>query len=250
MKKILFLILIQVFLTEFVKSQNLSLLTGPTDVNNNSTHVYTLQSNNPSYYVEYNSVKFVSSSGITANGGQSSGSSMYVNFVNNQPQGSSGNITLEANLLRVAGNTFYMKQTININISVAPSFTYLSITGSNLVDYLKYGTHDDSFQHYGKVEYGVFKAVYEMTFTKQNNGIPNSDIIFEYSVLDNSQSFTGQKQFIIQQYGLNSPNNKIAVLGNDLLESYESIIQVRARQVSTNKVISPYYEFLVYGVNH
>jgi hypothetical protein len=172
----------------------------------------------------------------------------YVKYLNNPPQGVSGSIILEAILLKTSDNSIYQTQNISINITVDPSFSYLTITNSNITDYIEYGQHEAPYQHYGKAEFGVFKTVYELSYTKANDAIPDSDIIFEYTVLDDSQTFTG-KQFLLS-YDYDASRKKVTILSNDILDSYDSYVKVIAKRKSTNKYISQFFQFFVTGINH
>ncbi len=104
---------------------------------------------------------------------------------------------------------------------------------------------DCGFTHTTKMEKGVYNCVYTTNYTN-NTSYPTNDITFEYLVQDDSQSISGQKQFLIA----GNAGNTVTFSGNDYLDSYDSKVTVRAKSISTGAYLSTPYTFIVDGVWH
>jgi hypothetical protein len=138
----------------------------------------------------------------------------------------------------------------------------ITINSVNKVETILFGT-DCGFPHaYGTssnpngfMENGVWKFAYDISFTKNNASVVDSDIYWEWEVADMSNYPVTEKQFLVYPYGTikGTPmngNKKVFVEANDYLDEYDSKVFVRAKSRSTGSVLSSTFTLYFNGVNH
>lgn len=148
--------------------------------------------------------------------------------------------------------SWYSTVTYGINAPPIPQYA-VNITNVTKVERMLIGT-DCGFipQH---MEKDAWAFAYNINFTKNNSSISDSDIFWEWVVLDPSFYFAGERQFLVYPYGTtkSTPLNgeaKVTVEANDYLDEYDSKVIVRAKSRSTNTILSSDYTFYFAGVNH
>lgn len=138
----------------------------------------------------------------------------------------------------------------------------ITINSVNKVETILFGTdcgfphaYGTSYNPNGFMENGVWKFAYDISFTKNNASVVDSDIYWEWEVADMSNYPVTEKQFLVYPYGTvkGTPmngNKKVFVEANDYLDEYDSKVFVRAKSRSTGSVLSSTFTLYFNGVNH
>ncbi|WP_426328207.1 hypothetical protein [Pedobacter sp. R-06] len=179
---------------------------------------------------------------------------------------SSGSISLLLKFYDNVQNTTRISSTnIKYGLTLAPPpspSSYITINSINKVETILFGTdcgfphaYGTSYNPNGFMENGVWKFAYDISFTKNNASVVDSDIYWEWEVADMSNYPVTEKQFLVYPYGTikGTPmngNKKVFVEANDYLDEYDSKVFVRAKSRSTGSVLSSTFTLYFNGVNH
>jgi hypothetical protein len=138
----------------------------------------------------------------------------------------------------------------------------ITINSVNKVETILFGTdcgfphaYGTSYNPNGHMENGVWKFAYDISFTKNNASVVDSDIYWEWEVADMSNYPVTEKQFLVYPYGTikGTPmngNKKVFVEANDYLDEYDSKVFVRAKSRSTGAILSSTFSINFTAVNH